>query len=618
MDKRTLMAVVLSVVVITVGFMVQNALFPPPEQQTARQSGEQGTQQSDQSADSGEFQTTDPIEGEPDQGNTAGIESSGSEAEQAVAPEGAVLPVPADDISDETRTYRNDTVAVTFSPRGGTVTSYRLLDHEGAQGPVEMIQGSPEDPDAFDLHFGSEQWPEVDALFRYRSTTQANTVEFYRDFYVQGRQDAPFTIVKTYKFQPEEYLFELHVTIEHSVNEFIPLNFNDIAYTLGFGPQMGPEFTELDGRNEYRRYYAYADGGRSDHNPGSNGTTDVTERVDWAGIVGKYFTVIAIPDATDYGITYSTQPEPGVPEASKLFLSRPVIRSSANTDVFRFYVGPKVGRGLSSYNDADNNAWGLEGLQLNEALDSRFLLGWLENILKTVLNLIYQVVPNFGVAIIILVFIVKALMFPLTKKSYESTARMQELQPKIQELREKYKDNSQKMNQEMAALYKKEGVNPLGGCLPLLLQLPFFIAMFGLFNNHFDLRGATFIPGWVGDLSQPDTVAEFGFNIPFIGSELHLLPVIFLGTQLATSRLMQTSASSGTQMKIITYVLPTVFFFVLYNMPSGLMVYWISTNIITAAQQYYNTKIKRPQQKKAQEEQQQSQKARKAKPAKAK
>lgn len=618
MDKRTLIAVVLSVIVITVGFMIQNALFPPQDpsqRQTAQQSGERGGQEEQSDGSQGQdFQTTQPIEGEPAEGTGQG-EGQSQDAQAATAPEGAVLPVPAENISEEPRVYRDDTVEVTFTPRGGSITSFRLLDHQGEEGPVEMIQGSEQSNTAFDMHFGSENSPEIDTLFRYRDTTESGVIEFYRDFYVRGQEDAPFTITKEYRFQPGEYLFELRVTIEHSVNEFIPLNFNEVAYTLGFGPQMGPAFTELDGRNEYRRYYAWADGNRSDHNPGSNSTTDVGQRVEWAGIIGKYFTVIGIPDATDYGITFSTRPDPGVPQTSKLFFSRPIIRSSANTDIFRFYVGPKSADELSAYNDSDDNAYGLAGLNLDEAMDSRFLLGWLEDILKAALNLIYQAVPNYGVAIIILVFIVKALMFPLTKKSYESTARMQELQPKIQELREKYKDTPQKMNQEMAALYKKEGVNPLGGCLPLLLQLPFFIAMFGLFNNHFDLRGATFIPGWVGDLSSPDTVADLGFNIPFLGSELHILPFIFLATQLITSKVTQSPASSGSQMKIIMYVLPTVFFFVLYNMPSGLMVYWISTNIITAAQQYYQTKIKKPQPKPAKS---QGKQPAKTKPAKAK
>jgi YidC/Oxa1 family membrane protein insertase len=610
MDKQTVIAVILSVIVITVGFMIQNALFPPEQQQVSQT--QQGS--GDGSQGDGGYQQTEPIEGQDQE------DSQQQEQESAVPPEGAVLPVEVEGISQQERVYRNEVMEVTFSPVGGSVNSIKLLEHQGDEGPVEMIQNEETGLRAFNVHFGGPEAEKVDALFRYVQTNDPNVIEFRRQFYVKGQPDQPFTMTKRYVFKPGEYLFELDVTIEHSVNEFIPLNFNETAYTLSFGPQIGPAFTELDGRNEYRRYYYYTNGSRESIGLGSGERKSIDKGVDWAGIVGKYFTVIGVPDATQYNISFSNKPEPDIPDASKMYFARPLIKSSVNTDVYRFYVGPKVARTMTSYNDADENAFNIGGLHLEEAMESRFLLGWLENILKAVLNTISQVVPNYGVAIIILTVLVKVIMWPLTRKSYQSTARMQELQPKIQELREKYKDNPQKMNQEMAAMYKKEGVNPLGGCLPLLLQMPFFIAMFGLFNNHFDLRGATFIPGWISDLSQPDTVLRFEeFSLPILGwNELHLLPIIFVGTQLMSSKLMQSPGASGSQMKMITYVLPIVFFFVLYNMPSGLMVYWIFTNILTAGQQYYNTKFKRHSQKEPAQKQPPAKSSQKKQPAKSK
>ena len=134
------------------------------------------------------------------------------------------------------------------------------------------------------------------------------------------------------------------------------------------------------------------------------------------------------------------------------------------------------------------------------------MLGWLETALKWCLNLFYGLVGNYGIAIILVTILVRAIMFPLTFKGSQSTARMQDLQPKIQELQAKYKNNPQKLNQEMAEFYKREGYNPLSGCLPMLIQFPIFIAMYSLFNNHFDLRGASFIPGWINDLSLPEAV----------------------------------------------------------------------------------------------------------------
>ena len=207
-------------------------------------------------------------------------------------------------------------------------------------------------------------------------------------------------------------------------------------------------------------------------------------------------------------------------------------------------------------------------------------------------------IANYDVAIIITTIIVKIVLWPLMRKSYQSTARMQAINPKIQALRDKYKNDQQRVNKEMQALYKKEGVSPLGGCLPMLGQFPFFLAMYGLFNNHFDLRGAVFIPGWIVDISAPDIILGFGdFTIPLIGwTALRGLPIIFVATQLISTSLTQTPQAnqSSAQMNMMKYGLPAVFFFILYNVPSGLLVYWIFSNLITSGQQYYYNTIKKP------------------------
>jgi YidC/Oxa1 family membrane protein insertase len=223
-------------------------------------------------------------------------------------------------------------------------------------------------------------------------------------------------------------------------------------------------------------------------------------------------------------------------------------------------------------------------------MDQGRILGWLETILKRLLGFFHSIVPNWGIAIVLLTIFVKLLLFPITHKSYESTSKMQQLQPKMTEIREKYKDNSTKMNQAMAELYKTEKVNPMGGCLPLLLQMPIFIALYGLFNKHFDLRGPTFIPGWINDLSSPESIWNFApFQIPILGwSDIRLLPILFVGTMILSSKLMQSggaAASQNSSMKMMTYLMPIMFFFILYTAPSGLLVYWIVTNFLTIVQQ---------------------------------
>ncbi|MFW5801305.1 MAG: membrane protein insertase YidC, partial [Spirochaeta sp.] len=250
---------------------------------------------------------------------------------------------------------------------------------------------------------------------------------------------------------------------------------------------------------------------------------------------------------------------------------------------------------LGRYDNAGDNDLGVSGLQLEEVMDSR-LLGWFEGILKALLEAIYRVVPNYGVAIVIMTLLVKLLLWPLTKKSFESNAKSQALQPKIKEMREKYKDKPEKLNAEMMALYKKEGVNPLGGCFPLLLQMPLLLAMFGLFNNDFDLRGATFITGWIEDLSAPESIFYFGdhFTLPLLGwTDIRLLPILFVGSQLLFGRFNQPAGGgSNSQAKLLTTFMPIMFFFILYNMPSGLLIYWIITNILSVVQQLGTTKYR--------------------------
>jgi YidC/Oxa1 family membrane protein insertase len=204
------------------------------------------------------------------------------------------------------------------------------------------------------------------------------------------------------------------------------------------------------------------------------------------------------------------------------------------------------------------------------------------------LFLFVKLVPNWGVAIILLTLVTKIVFLPLTFKSSESMARMATLNPKIQEIRTRLKDKPERMNQEMAELYKKEKVNPLSGCLPLLLQIPIFFSLYNLFNTAFELRGAMFIPGWIPDLS----VAESVYNLPFsfLGIDaIRLLPLIMLGTQILSSRIMQppSSDASGAQMKLLNYAMPVVFLFMLYNMPAGLTLYWTVQNILSVVQQVY-------------------------------
>ena len=158
----------------------------------------------------------------------------------------------------------------------------------------------------------------------------------------------------------------------------------------------------------------------------------------------------------------------------------------------------------------------------------------------------------------------------------------------MKEIQAKFKNDAKRLNEEMGKLYKEEGVNPLGGCFPILLQLPVFFALYGLVNNFFLLRGASFIPGWVDDLSIGDSVYYFGYKV-FFWTDIRILPFVMMFTQLFSTIVSSNVdlKNLGGQQKFLYFGMPIMFFFILYDMPSGLLIYWVTTNIFTILQQYY-------------------------------
>ena len=579
MDKRTVIAVVLAVVVIVGSMIVQQVFFAPGEPtpaQTAEPSGPEPIEEEQ------------PVQPAEEAQPPAATEQPGA---PAVAGE-QLAAVTDQQIEEQNFAIETEVFRVGFTNRGGQITSIELKEFSNTDGsPVDMIFSQESGVNPFSIHFGDAEAPAVDALFQVERSLVGSGVTFSRTF--RSQTGVPFTLKKSYLLHPRDYMIELRVSIENSINEYPALNYNGYAYTLGFGPQIGPEFEKLDRRNEFREYlyFPLADGKKESMRMKQE-AKQVEKLVKWAAISGKYFAVIAVPDATQYLITYDTRPMEGLNEQSSLYFSRPEIKSSRNTDKFLFYIGPKKLDILKRYNEPEKNAYNLADMKFNEIASRSPLIGWLVEILKFFLELFHRLIPNYGVAIILVTILLKVLLFPLTHKSYESTAKMQTLQPKMNELREKYKNNPQKLNQEMAAMYKKEGVSPLGGCLPMLLQFPILIAFYSLLNTHFALRGAVFIPGWINDLSAPEVVLTFNpIKIPLLGEfgAIRALPFIMLVTTFLSSKLMQSPGTdaSGRNMKMMTYMMPIMFFFILYNMPSGLLLYWTMQNIFTVAQQWY-------------------------------
>jgi YidC/Oxa1 family membrane protein insertase len=241
---------------------------------------------------------------------------------------------------------------------------------------------------------------------------------------------------------------------------------------------------------------------------------------------------------------------------------------------FVFYMGPKSHKVLSTY---DN--------QLSDAVNFGFF-NVIAKPLLIAMNVIHDLIPNYGIAIILLTIFIKLVFWPLGTKSYKSMNKMKKVQPLMMELREKFKNDKQKMNQEVMNLYKTYKVNPASGCLPMLVQMPIFFALYRMLYQAIELRHAPFF-GWISDLSAPDRLFHFDFTIPMMQAPAGIpMLTLLMGASFLLQQKMTPTAGDPMQAKMM--MLMPIFMTVLFiNFPAGLVLYMFVNNIISMGQQYY-------------------------------
>jgi YidC/Oxa1 family membrane protein insertase len=303
--------------------------------------------------------------------------------------------------------------------------------------------------------------------------------------------------------------------------------------------------------------------------------------VHWAAVQIKYFTAIVMAEEAAGGGAHIEGRKADNYLTASIELPAPQRRGSIDQTV-DLYLGPIDYGILKSFG---------RGLERNVDMGVRIFRPVSQGILWSLVKL-YKIIPNYGLVIIILSVFTKILFYRLTHKSFKSMRDMQALQPRLQALKEKYKDDRQRISQETMKLYKEAGVNPLGGCLPMLFQMPVFIALFNVLRSTIELRRAPFV-GWIDDLSLQDVLFRLPFTLPFIGDAVSVLPILMGAGMLFQSKIGGSIAgpsSSATQPKAFTYMLPIVFTVLFYRMPSGLVLYWIVNTVLSVGQQYYINK----------------------------
>ena len=274
------------------------------------------------------------------------------------------------------------------------------------------------------------------------------------------------------------------------------------------------------------------------------------------------------------GRTWDGTAVPSQVAATARFAERVLAPQESYRRTFTYYVGPKE---LSSIKPL--------GRHMKEVMDFGTLKWFCEALLWSLRGL-HAAIPNYGVAIILLTLIVRVVFWPLTHKGTESMKRMQELQPKLKELQEKYRDKPQKLQQETMAMYREHKVNPLGGCLPMLIQIPVFFALFNVLRSAIELRYAGFL--WVGDLSGPENL--FQGMIPIVGS-LNILPLIMAATQAWQQHLTPTGGDPAQQ-KMMMFM-PLIMLMFLYSMPSALVLYWTANQVMMIVQLMWQRRLKK-------------------------
>ncbi len=394
-------------------------------------------------------------------------------------------------------------------------------------------------------------------------------------------------IIKDISLKSGNYYFDVAITLQNTTESGIRA-----SYSITAANGIYPEINKVSGLASVVGIEV-GNGGRSKTKIAHAAIKDMPYKnesvgIAFAGSTNKYFTV-ALKPLAGCRIVAAT---------SELFNNLdPIYKDSKTSDFnvelhttkiaipphgekrndYAFYLGPKETKALNQ----------CEGLL--SILDYDY--GMMKSICKVlvkILNTAYGTIPNYGVAILLLTFLVKLVLFPLTRKSQMSMVRMQQLQPLIAKLKVKHKGDKGKMGQEQMKLFKEHGVNPMSGCFPMMLQMPVFFALFRTLQSSFEMRQAPFV-SWIGDLSAPDQLFQLPFTLPVIGEWFNLLPILMGVASFVQMKLTpKNTAGDDPQAKMqqrMMQMMPLLFPIMLYNFASGLALYWTTSTIISIGEQ---------------------------------
>jgi YidC/Oxa1 family membrane protein insertase len=382
-----------------------------------------------------------------------------------------------------------------------------------------------------------------------------------------------------YTLAPDKYMVDFNVTFK-SMEGIIASNQNSLTLDWKmYIPQQekGRQNEENYSTINYKYYQDDIDGLKLRSTKDEK--KDITTKLSWVAFQDQFFSSVVISNDFFINGSVSSTRTPASQKYLRYYSSElgvPYNPGNANTLNMKLYYGPNSFTTLRK-----------EGLQLEKIVFlGKNIIGWINRfMIIPIFNWLDNYIGNYGIIILILTIIIKVVLFPLTFKSYQSTAKMQVLKPMVEELGKKFpkKEDAMKKQQATMDLYKRAGVNPMGGCLPMLLQMPILFAMFRFFPVSIELRQEHFL--WATDLSTYDSILTLPFTIPMYGNHVSLFTLLMTASTLLTMKMTGSSPGSDQPgMKLMMYMMPVMFMLILNNFSSGLTYYYFLANMITYGQ----------------------------------
>ncbi len=450
----------------------------------------------------------------------------------------------------------------------------QLIDYKlGGSYDVSFVSIDGRGINTKDFTFNSDKSPSTYTLSKKDSLVLNYSVETE-----PGR-----VLTKSYTFFADKYEVKSKISFDGYTNS-INTNSYDLIWSNGI---RSVERNSVDEAN-YSNSSVYYGDEQVIVDAKSVGEKEVKEfrgKVDWLTVRNKYFAAIIIPDdpkKVDGAYIEGKRSSVGNDGVHETYNSRLTVQyqnQNVESQTFTLYIGPVDYKELESY-----------GKNLVRIVDFGSFLGLkfivrpiAEYILLPMFLFLHSIIPNYGFVLLVFSIIIKIIVYPLTKSSYQSMKKMQALQPMITEIKEKFKDDPQKMNKETMKLYSTYGINPAGGCLPMLLQMPVFVALWGMFQSAIALRQQPFF-GWIKDLSQPDVIFNLGYKLPLFGVQEISGLALLMGI---TTFFQQKMTIKDPKQQAMIYMMPVMLTLLFMSFPSGLNLYYFMFNILSIAQQYY-------------------------------